>query len=133
MRNLKTSNKFLRHSLSMPFITVLIIPIVIMDIFTEIYHRICFPLYGLPCIKRRRYIQIDRHKLKYLTFFQKIYCVYCGYANGVINYWVKIAAETEHYWCGIKHKENPDFIEPEHHKDFAKYGDEEDFNRKYKK
>ncbi|MBU1032352.1 MAG: hypothetical protein ABII13_05045 [Patescibacteria group bacterium] len=82
-------------------------------------------------MKRSSFIKIDRHKLKYLNFFQKVYCVYCGYANGVLQYWVKIAGETERYWCGIQHESSKDFVPPEHHKNFAKYGDEEDFKKKY--
>lgn len=93
----------------------------------EIYHRICFPLCGIPYVKRKDYIKIiDRAKLKYLNWLQKIYCMYCGYGNGVVRYWAKITGETEKYWCGIQHK-NPD----EYQKDFAKYGDEEDFKKKY--
>lgn len=133
MRYLKTSGRLLRHLISIPFILVLIIPIVIMDICLEIYHRICFFLYGISYVKRGKYVQIDRHKLKYLNWYQKIFCLYCGYVNGITNYWVKIAGETERYWCGIKHKENPDFVAPKHHKDFAKYDDEAGFNEKYKK
>jgi len=105
---------------------------IILDFWVEIYHRICFPLCKIPYVKRRRYIKLDRYKLKYLTWFQKLGCVYCGYANGLANYWVKMAGETENYWCGIKHKENPGFIEPAHHKEFAKYNDAVDFNNKYK-
>jgi len=133
MRYLKNRGKFLRHAIALPFISILIIPIFIMDICLEIYHRICFPLYGIPYIKRGKYVQIDRHKLKYLNWFQKIYCVYCGYANGMASYWVRVAGETERYWCGIKHKENPDFVAPKHHKDFAEYDDKASFNKKYKK
>ena len=133
MRYLKNPNRHLRHILALPFISILIIPMIIMDISVEIYHRICFPLCGIPCIKRRKYIQIDRHKLKYLNLIQKLYCMFCGYANGIANYWVEIAGETEHYWCGIKHRENPNFVEPTYHKDFAEYDDEKDFNEKYKK
>jgi len=133
MDYLKTSGRSLRHLFALPIISVMIVPIVILDICLEIYHRTCFPLYGIPYVKRGNYIQIDRHKLKYLTWLQKIYCAYCGYANGMASYFVKIAGETERYWCGIKHKKNPDFVEPEHHKDFAEYDDEGCFNKKYKK
>lgn len=133
MRYLKNSGRLLRHLISMPVILILIIPIVIMDISLEIYHRICFSLYRIPYIKRRNYIQIDRHKLKYLNWIQKIFCLYCGYANGVTSYWVKIAGETERYWCGIRHKKNLDFVEPKHHKDFVKYDNKVDFDKKYKK
>jgi hypothetical protein len=132
MEYLKNKNRFTQHAIIALIVSTLIIPIVIMDFWVEIYHRLCFPLYKLPYIKRKNYIQIDRHKLKYLDWFQKIYCVYCGYANGVVNYWMEIGAKTESYWCGIQHNKNPNFIEPSYHKDFAKYGDEEDFNKKYK-
>ena len=120
------------HAIVMPIITTLIVPLVVLDIWFEIYHRICFPLCGIPIVKRSNYIKVDRHKLKYLNILEKIYCAYCGYANGLVAYWVKIAGETEKYWCGIKHKKSENFKEPEHHKNFAEYDDVEDFKRKYK-
>ena len=116
----------------MPIIMTLVVPLIILDIWTEIYHRICFPICKIPYVKRRKYIKIDRHKLKYLNFVQKISCAYCGYANGLAAYWVRIGGETERYWCGIMHKKNKNFIAPDHHKDFTKYGDEKEFREKYK-
>lgn len=133
MNHLKFRNHRLGHAVSAPYIFSVIIPIVIADIWIEVYHRICFPLYGLPYIERKKYIRIDRQKLSYLNPLQKIFCMYCGYANGVFAYWVQIAAATEKYWCGIQHKKIKDFIPPEHHKDFVPYGDEQAFNDTYKK
>jgi hypothetical protein len=76
----------------LPLLWILIIPLVILDICIEIYHRILFPLYKLPYVKRGDYIQImDRAKLPYLNIVQKVNCMYCGYANGVVRYWVEIA------------------------------------------
>lgn len=132
MLYLKNPNRTLKHLISIPIVSTLIIPLVIFDLWAEIYHRICFPLYGFLYLKRSNYIKIDRYKLKYLTFWQKGYCVYCGYGNGLVNYWVKMAAETERYWCGIQHEKNGVFIPPAHHQNFVKFNDEEDFNRKYK-
>ena len=120
-----------KHLLIGPIIYSLIIPLVILDIWVEIYHRICFIVYKFPYVKRLSYIKIDRHKLEYLNAWQKFDCVYCGYVNGVTNYWSKIAAESEKFWCGIKHKKSDNFIEQEHHKDFTEYGDKEDYNKKY--
>lgn len=121
----KYNNRFFRHSISAPFIYSMLIPLVILDIWIETYHRVAFATYGLKYIKRKSYIKIDRHKLKYLTFFEKMNCMYCGYANGLLNYSCAIAAETEKYWCGIKHKYDENFIEPQHHAEFIPY-DEED-------
>jgi hypothetical protein len=114
----------LRHILSSPFILGMSIPLVILDITMEIYHHVAFPLYGIPVNKRGNYIRIDRQKLSYLNMWDKLWCMYCGYANGIAAYAVKIAGDTEKYWCGIKHKPGDGYIEPAHHKDFLKYGDE---------
>lgn len=111
------------HLLTAPVIYSLIIPLIILDIWLEIYHRICFPAYGLPNVNRGNYIRIDRHKLKKLNIIEKLNCMYCGYANGLIHYAQVIAGDTEKYWCGIKHREGDGFIAPPHHKDFPDYDD----------
>lgn len=109
------------------------IPLVILDLFLEMYHRICFPLLGIPLVKRAQYIRIDRHRLSYLSTWEKINCAYCGYANGLIMYAMRIAGETERYWCSIKHKEDPTFTPPAHHQFFLPYGNEKEFNEFLKK
>lgn len=131
MLYLKTKKRVLKHAIITPFILVLIVPIVLLDIVSEIYHRICFPLYKFSYLKRKEYIKIDRHKLKYLSLWQKCFCLYCGYANGIANYWVRMAGETELYWCGIQHQKDRLFKAPLHHKNFAQYDNEEDFKKKY--
>ena len=45
----------------------------------------------------------DRHRLGYLNAIEKVHCVYCGYANGLVAYAREIAARTEQYFCPIKH------------------------------
>lgn len=132
MEHKKYKNRFLRHLISIPISWIQIIPAVILDISIEIYHRICFPLYKLPLVKRSKYIKIDRHKLKYLSPLDKLSCVYCGYVNGLLHYVSVIAGETEKYWCGIKHKPSKNFIEPKHHKKFIRYDDEKTFKEKFK-
>lgn len=120
----KLKNKKLRHTLAIPFIWGISIPMVIMDLFVEIYHRVAFPLYGIPTVKRSNYIRIDRQKLSYLSWNDKLSCMYCGYANGFAAYMVKIAGDTEKYWCGIKHHEGGGYVPQPHQKDFLPYGDE---------
>lgn len=124
MKYKKHQDKEWLHLISVPVVYSMIIPLFFSDISSEIYHNICFRLYGLPLIKRSKYIKIDRHKLKYLSWYDKINCAYCGYANGLINYIQAIFAETEKYWCGIKHKKDSKFIEPNHHREFIDYEDE---------
>ncbi|MEM4756230.1 MAG: hypothetical protein QW594_03790 [Candidatus Woesearchaeota archaeon] len=127
----KYPNRKLRHMLSFPFIWMMIIPLIILDVFLEVYHHICFPLYGLKKIKRKEYIKIDRHRLEYLPWYDKINCMYCGYANGLLHYASKIAAATEAYWCAIRHQQTPSFHSPPHHRNFLAYGDEQGFRKKY--
>ena len=111
--------------MSAPFIYLMIIPLVFFDLCLEIYHQICFRLYQLPIVRRSSYIKYDRRKLDYLDFWDKLDCTYCSYANGLMHYATVIAGDTEKYWCGIKHKEDSNFVPPAHHKDFLDYGDEE--------
>ena len=121
----------LRHILGVPFILLPLIPMVIFDIALEIYHQVSFRLYGIDLVKRKNYIVFDRGWLSYLNLTEKLYCIYCSYANGFLAYAVEIAGRTEEYWCGIKHKLFPGYVQPWHHKNFAEYGDREDFLRKY--
>ncbi len=131
MEYIKDKKRRFQQIISLPIIWSGLIPLVVVDVWLELYHRTCFPLYGLPYVKRSNYIRIDRHKLKYLSWSQKLGCAYCGYVNGWAHYASVIVGETEKYWCGIMHKKYPGFKAPEHHKDFAKYGDEKAFREKY--
>jgi len=45
--------------------------------------RIITPLLGLPQISTRDYIIIDRHRIEGLPWFDKLNCVFCGWANGI--------------------------------------------------
>lgn len=122
----------LRNLIAVPFIYLPLIPLIILDISTEIYHQIGFRLWKIPLVKRSKHIRIDRHKLKYLNWFDKLNCTYCGYANGLLRYASEIGEKTEKYWCGVKHKKSKGFAEPSHHKRFLKYGDKSSFLKKYK-
>jgi hypothetical protein len=122
------------HLVTGPFIWLPLIPFIFLDILIEIYHHICFPLYGITKVKRSAYIRIiDRNKLRYLNPLEKIGCMYCGYVNGGLLYMKEIAGLTEKYWCGIMHENKPGFIahDDQIKQDFAKFGDEADFKSKY--
>lgn len=108
-----------------PFIYVLIVPIVLLDVSIWLYQRVCFSVWGIAPVKRADYIAIDRHRLAYLNLLQKINCLYCGYANGVIAHAREVAALTEQYWCPIKHAVR---VKGTHdrYKTFLDYGDAKD-------
>ena len=119
----------LRQYISLPFIYGMIVPLVLADLCVEIYHHVCFPLYGIPLVNRRRYIKIDRQRLNYLDGWSRLNCLYCGYANGFAHYASVIIAATELYWCPIQHEKGENFLAPRHHQRFAKYGDLQDLKR----
>ena len=115
-----------------PFIWSMIVPVVFADICIEIYHRICFPLFGIPYVDRSKYIRIiDRAKLPYLSWPERLGCAYCGYVNGWLHYASVIAGKTEHYFCAIAHLESRGYVPDDHEKDFVKYGDEAELHRRH--
>lgn len=89
--------------LSAPFIYSVLIPLVLLDLFVTIYQAVCFPVYGIPKVRRRDYFVFDRHHLAYLNAIEKLNCAYCSYANGLVAYVREIAGRTEQFWCPIKH------------------------------
>ncbi len=108
-RRLKTSllsyliQSELKHVLIAPIIYSLILPFLLLDFFVSLYQAICFPIYGIPKVRRRDFIVFDRHHLAYLNLIEKFNCAYCSYGNGLIAYVREIAGRTEQYWCPIKH------------------------------
>lgn len=122
--------KTLRHCLSLPFIYMMVVPTVILDIYLLVYQLTAFPLYGIPMVKRRDYIIYDRKFLDYLNVVQKFHCLYCSYVNGLYAYAVEVAARTERYWCPIKAASRPKSYHG-WYKDFADYGDPEEWNCKF--
>jgi hypothetical protein len=119
--------RIVNHFIAGPIVYALIVPLILLDISLEIFHRLCFPLYGIPRLARSRYFQFDRHKLRYLTWWEKINCTYCTYANGLLLYASMIADATEQYWCSIKNKKDSTHVEPPYHTDFLEYDDEKEF------
>jgi hypothetical protein len=89
--------------LTAPVIYALIVPFVLLDLSIMIYQAVCFPVYGIPKVRRSDYFAFDRAHLAYLNAIEKLNCAYCTYANGVIAYVREVASRTEEYWCPIKH------------------------------
>jgi hypothetical protein len=133
-RQMKTSiARFLRESdlpstLSAPIIYSAVIPFLLLDAWISIYQRICFPIYGIPRVRRADYIIMDRWRLAYLNTIEKANCEYCSYANGLIAYVREVAARTEQYWCPIKHARR---VHAPHsrYRHFVDYGDAEGYKR----
>ena len=118
----------IRNVISAPFIYAMIVPFVLLDLFLFVYQSVCFPLYGIPRVKRSNYVFVDRHNLGYLNVIEKLNCVFCGYADGVLAWARQVLSRTEMYWCPIKHARK--VLDPHrHYARFADFGDGEEFEK----
>jgi len=100
--------RFLRQSrpvvlLTAPLIYAGFLPFALMDLFVSVYQGLCFPVYGIPRVRRADYLVFDRSDLPYLNAIERFNCFYCSYGNGVVAYLREVAARTEQYWCPVKH------------------------------
>lgn len=120
----------LLNILTVPFIYGCFLPAAFLDVVVSVYQMICFRIYGIPRVKRRDYIVIDRHALSYLNTIEKINCVYCGYFNGLIGYITEIAARTEQFWCPIKHARRVAALHDRYNK-FFEYGDATSYKERF--
>jgi hypothetical protein len=108
--------------ISAPVIYFMIVPALFLDFVVTLYQFICFPIYGIPKVKRRDHLILDRHYLKYLNAIERFNCDYCSYFNGLASYISEIGARTEQYWCPIKHASGKARPHSRYHQ-FADYGD----------
>ncbi len=117
------------HLITSPIIYIMIFPIIILDILLFIYQQSISKIYKLPKVKRSDYIVYDRQLLAYLNIIEKINCMYCSYFNGMLAYASQIAAETELYFCPIKHAKKIAYKHSKYN-DFLAYGDSEGYRKK---
>lgn len=108
--------------LTAPVVYTLALPFVLLDVWVWLFQAICFRAWGINPVGRRAFFAIDRHQLAYLNGVEKLNCLFCSYANGLIAYVREVAARTEQYWCPIRHARR---IRQPHDRyaAFATYGD----------
>lgn len=119
-------NAPLKHILATPVIWLCLIPALLLDITVVFYQAVCFPIYGIPKVKRQDYIIFDRQYLHYLNLIEKVNCAYCSYFNGLISYVQEVAARTEQFWCPIKHAHRLKKLHSRY-QHFVEYGDAESY------
>lgn len=122
----------LRYLVEAPPLFILTAPViygalpalVLLDLAISVYQLVCFPVYRIPKVKRADYFLYDRHVLPYLNWIERMNCLYCSYANGLMAYGREIVARTEQYWCPIKHARRLADAHA-HYPNFFDYGDVE--------
>lgn len=118
----------LKHIVTAPVIWLCLWPALLLDLVVTLYQAVCFPVYGIPKVRRSDHIAIDRHFLGYLNVIEKLNCLYCSYFNGLMSYVSEIAGRTEQYWCPIKHAAQLKHRHSRYDR-FAEYGDAEEFRQ----
>jgi hypothetical protein len=121
---------------SAPLLNILTAPVVwsvlpfalLLDLAFTVFQFVCFPVYGIPKVKRGDYVVLDRHSLPYLNVIEKMNCEYCAYVNGLLAYLAEIAGRTEQYWCPIKHARKVAMLHRRYVKYFE-YGDGAGFRK----
>lgn len=114
--------------LTAPVIYAPLVVFLLLDAFVTAYQRICFPIYGIARVHRHDYLIFDRYQLAYLNAIERVNCLYCSYANGLIAYVREIASRTEQYWCPIKHARRV-IAGHERYPAFVDYGDGESYHK----
>jgi len=96
-------------AITAPVVYSLLLPFALIDAWVTMYQAVCFRAWGIARVSRKAYFASDRHRLGYLNVLERLNCLYCSYANGVIAYVREIASRTEQYWCPIRHaRHTPD-------------------------
>ncbi len=121
-----------QNFLTMPVIYGMLVPLAVLDLCVSIYQLTCFPIYGITRVKRGNYILMDRQYLAYLNTIEKLDCMYCGYAVGMLGYASEIIARTEQYFCPIKHARKM-LSAHARYAHFLDYGEADDFHVKLEK
>lgn len=115
-------------ALTAPIIYLGWVPFLLLDVFVTLFQTVCFPVYGIPKVRRADYLVFDRTDLPYLNIIEKFNCFFCSYGNGIAAYTREVAARTEQYWCPIKHARRLKAAH-ERYPDFFDFGDAEAYQK----
>lgn len=118
-----------QNFITMPIIYGMIVPLALFDLCITFYQTTCFPIYGIARVQRAKYIVMDHQHLAYLNGFEKVHCMHCSYAVGMLGYAREITARTEQYFCPIKHAQKILSMHSRY-EHFLDYGDADNLHNK---
>ncbi|MHB8843205.1 MAG: hypothetical protein ACYC7L_00515 [Nitrospirota bacterium] len=62
-----------------PVIWACLPPVLFLDLMLTLFQAVCFPVYGIPKVRRGDHIILDHRALSYLNSIEKMNCSYCAY------------------------------------------------------
>jgi hypothetical protein len=69
------------------------------------------------------YVRFDRHRIPQLRWIDKLWCEYCEWANGSLQWMLAVVNEIERRYCPIQNQEHPHCEKAKAWRDaFLRYG-----------
>lgn len=102
MSQKKNRRNFFRHIIVFPFALAFLVPLVFFDICLSLFHRIIFGISKIKRVNRKAFFKVDQMKIAQLSKIQRFYAIYILYLKGLMSFGVKIAQESEQYWCQVR-------------------------------
>jgi len=72
-----------------------------------LFNKVYFWVRNQNSIERKSYYNYDRHRLPHLGLMDKIWCEYCEWANGSLQWIMDVVNEIERRYCPIKNHCDP--------------------------
>lgn len=76
-------------------------------IYMHFFNLVYFWLRRQKPLDPKDFYHYDRHKIAHISFLDKIWCEYCEWANGTLQWTLAILNEVERRYCPIKNKTDP--------------------------
>ena len=71
------------------------------------FNRVYFWVRNQNSIPMKPYYNFDRHRIPHLGWMDKIWCEYCEWANGSLQWIMDVVIEIERRYCPIKNQCDP--------------------------
>lgn len=99
MKQKQKTHSFFRRILVLPFAVAMLFPLLFFDICLSLYHRIAFGICKIKKVNRKAHFKVDQMKIAQLSKLERVYAVCHLYVKGLMSFALKIASESENYWC----------------------------------
>lgn len=88
---------------------ILIFAIVILPLylFLVFFNIVYFWIRKQKRVEAKQFFNFDRHKIAHLRFADKVWCEYCEWANGTLQWALAITNEIERRYCPVKNQCHP--------------------------
>jgi hypothetical protein len=109
--------------LGMLLILVFAIALLPLYLFLVFFNVVYFWIRRQKRIDPKPYFDFDRHRIAHLRFADKVWCEYCEWANGTLQWALAITNEIERRYCPIQNQCHPHCEKAKGWRDeYLKYG-----------